>query len=119
MCLQVSTLVLFHRPFVVKKILNYKKILTFTCLIITIGFTLPTTLCQVYTEHKDLPTQVWEDVEIQMQRVEKDMKRIFGDKQNPLLVSVRSGAAISMPGEYPFISCKRIFYLSKIKIHQE
>jgi len=62
------------------------------------GFTMPTTLCQVYAEHGDLPKEIWDDLEINIKRIEKDTNKVFGDETNPLLFSVRSGAAISMPG---------------------
>jgi pyruvate,orthophosphate dikinase len=59
---------------------------------------MPTTLCQVYAEHGDLPKEIWDDLEINIKRIEKDTNKVFGDETNPLLFSVRSGAAISMPG---------------------
>lgn len=62
------------------------------------GFTLTTTLCQEYQETGDLTEEVWEDIRTAIQRVEVDMGKVFGDAENPLLVSCRSGAAISMPG---------------------
>jgi pyruvate,orthophosphate dikinase len=45
-----------------------------------------------------LPKSVWPKVLQSLAKVEEEMGRRFGDSQNPLLVSVRSGAAISMPG---------------------
>jgi pyruvate,orthophosphate dikinase len=62
------------------------------------GFTLTTQLCQEYQKTGDLSEEVWARVKLAIQRVEKDMGRKFGDPENPLLVSCRSGAAISMPG---------------------
>jgi pyruvate,orthophosphate dikinase len=62
------------------------------------GFTMPTTLCQVYAKHGNLPSEIWDDVQANVQRIEKETGKVFGDKVNPLLFSVRSGAAISMPG---------------------
>lgn len=62
------------------------------------GFTLTTQLCQEYQKTGDLSEEVWARVKLAIQRVEKDMGRKFGDPANPLLVSCRSGAAISMPG---------------------
>jgi pyruvate,orthophosphate dikinase len=62
------------------------------------GFTLITPLCQVYQKEDDLPAEMWDMVMDAIKRVEKDMGRTFGAKENPLLFSCRSGAAISMPG---------------------
>jgi pyruvate, orthophosphate dikinase len=62
------------------------------------GFTLTTPLCQVYDQHGDLPDDLWRQVELAIQRVERDMGRQFGDAEHPLLFSCRSGAALSMPG---------------------
>jgi pyruvate, orthophosphate dikinase len=65
------------------------------------GFTLTTALCRAYSESSggDLDDAVWEGVCTAMARVEADMGRRFGDtEKQPLLVSVRSGAAVSMPG---------------------
>ncbi|MGC8973317.1 MAG: pyruvate, phosphate dikinase [Thermoproteus sp.] len=46
----------------------------------------------------DLPQGLWEEVLQHMRRLEEKVGRKFGDPENPLLVSVRSGAAVSMPG---------------------
>ena len=46
----------------------------------------------------DLPPGLWEEVVEHMRRLEQKTGRRFGDPENPLLVSVRSGAAVSMPG---------------------
>jgi pyruvate, orthophosphate dikinase len=62
------------------------------------GFTLTTPLCQAYQTTGDITDEVWEGVKIAIQRVERDMFRKFGDVDNPLLLSCRSGAAVSMPG---------------------
>jgi hypothetical protein len=62
------------------------------------GFTLTTPLCTVYQKTNDLPPELWDEVSEQIARLEKDMGRQFGDSTNPLLLSCRSGAAISMPG---------------------
>ena len=62
------------------------------------GFTLTTPVCQVYQQTDDLPAELWDEVRVAIQRIEKDMGRKFGDTSNPLLFSCRSGAAISMPG---------------------
>lgn len=62
------------------------------------GFTLTTPLCQVFQESNDLPEEMWAEVENAIKTVEADMGRKFGDSENPLLFSCRSGAAVSMPG---------------------
>lgn len=46
----------------------------------------------------DLPPGLWEEVVEHMRRLEQKTGKKFGDPENPLLVSVRSGAAVSMPG---------------------
>lgn len=63
------------------------------------GFTISTEVCDLY--HKNggkWPEEVLKQVETQLQRLEKEMGQKLGDTQDPLLVSVRSGAAESMPG---------------------
>lgn len=63
------------------------------------GFTITTEVCTYYYEHnKTYPKELKKQVENALKRVEKVMGMKFGDKNNPLLVSVRSGARISMPG---------------------
>lgn len=62
------------------------------------GFTLTTPLCQIYQQTGDLPPEMWDEVKKAISRLEHDMGKKFGDPNNPLLVSCRSGAAMSMPG---------------------
>jgi pyruvate,orthophosphate dikinase len=63
------------------------------------GFTLSTEVCTAYYENnKNYPQVLKKQVEDSLKRMEKEMGAIFGDKNNPLLVSVRSGARASMPG---------------------
>jgi pyruvate,orthophosphate dikinase len=63
------------------------------------GFTISTEACLGYFESgKKYPPGMWEQAQQGLKRVEKSMKAGFGDPQNPLLVSVRSGARASMPG---------------------
>lgn len=62
------------------------------------GFTITTEACAAYLEHKSLPAEFWKGVKKYMQGLEKETGKGFGSTNNPLLVSVRSGAAISMPG---------------------
>jgi len=63
------------------------------------GFTITTEVCTAYYENnKKYPKELISQVEIALPKVEKLMGMKFGDKNNPLLVSVRSGARSSMPG---------------------
>ncbi|MFA5276472.1 MAG: pyruvate, phosphate dikinase, partial [Candidatus Omnitrophota bacterium] len=63
------------------------------------GFTLTTDVCTYYYQHhRTYPSTLKAEVNKALERVEKLMLRKFGDAQNPLLVSVRSGARKSMPG---------------------
>eukprot|EP00548_Thalassiothrix_antarctica_P006977 CAMPEP_0194147262 /NCGR_PEP_ID=MMETSP0152-20130528/22619_1 /TAXON_ID=1049557 /ORGANISM="Thalassiothrix antarctica, Strain L6-D1" /LENGTH=911 /DNA_ID=CAMNT_0038847983 /DNA_START=156 /DNA_END=2891 /DNA_ORIENTATION=- len=62
------------------------------------GFTLTTLLCQQFQETGDLTPELWEAVKKSVEQVEKDTGKKYGDGENPLLFSCRSGAAVSMPG---------------------
>ena len=63
------------------------------------GFTITTEVCTYYYKHnKKYPKELKKQVLSALKKVEKIMGSKFGDKKNPLLVSVRSGARISMPG---------------------
>ncbi|HUG55719.1 MAG TPA: pyruvate, phosphate dikinase [Candidatus Limnocylindrales bacterium] len=63
------------------------------------GFTITTEACNAYfAAGKKLPPGVWDQVERALARVERATGKRLGDPKNPLLVSVRSGAAMSMPG---------------------
>ncbi|MCG8591939.1 MAG: pyruvate, phosphate dikinase [Proteobacteria bacterium] len=63
------------------------------------GFTISTEVCAEYNRRGGkLPRPVREAVQKALARVERLMKRRFGDADAPLLVSVRSGARVSMPG---------------------
>ncbi len=63
------------------------------------GFTITTEVCTYYYKHnKKYPKELKKQVLDSLKKVEKIMGAKFGDKKNPLLVSVRSGARISMPG---------------------
>jgi pyruvate,orthophosphate dikinase len=63
------------------------------------GFTISTRVCNYfYDHHGKYPKGLAEGVKKSVARVEKALGRKFGDAQNPLLVSVRSGARVSMPG---------------------
>lgn len=63
------------------------------------GFTITTEVCTLYYKNnKKYPKELKSQVDAAMKRVEKIMGKRFGDPDNPLLVSVRSGARSSMPG---------------------
>jgi pyruvate,orthophosphate dikinase len=63
------------------------------------GFTITTEVCAHYYQNKKTyPKGLKEEVDCALEKVEKLMGRKFGDSNNPLLVSVRSGARRSMPG---------------------
>jgi pyruvate,orthophosphate dikinase len=63
------------------------------------GFTITTQACNAYYEAgKELPPGLWDDIVAHMKELEQQTAKGFGDPENPLLVSVRSGAAFSMPG---------------------
>jgi pyruvate,orthophosphate dikinase len=62
------------------------------------GFTIASNLCLHYLESRQFPKRLQAQVENALQRVETATGKHFGDGENPLLVSVRSGAAVSMPG---------------------
>ncbi len=63
------------------------------------GFTITTETCKKYYENnKKLPKTLMADVKKNIAKIEKKTGKTWNAKSNPLLVSVRSGAAISMPG---------------------
>ena len=63
------------------------------------GFTITTEICAYYYAHGgEYPAELKEQTEQALQRLEEIIGCRFGDLKNPLLVSVRSGSAISMPG---------------------
>src|SRR5262245_50771086 len=63
------------------------------------GFTIPTSVCTYFYEHgKTYPKELKTQVEKALDYVGKLTGKAFGDSNNPLLVSVRSGARASMPG---------------------
>jgi len=63
------------------------------------GFTISTEMCTVYYKMaRKYPPELDKQIRAAMARVEKIMGAKFGDPKNPLLVSVRSGARVSMPG---------------------
>ncbi|HEY7781888.1 MAG TPA: pyruvate, phosphate dikinase [Ktedonobacterales bacterium] len=63
------------------------------------GFTITTEACnEYYREGKQFPAGLWDQALAALRVVERDTGKTFGDRANPLLVSVRSGAKFSMPG---------------------
>ncbi|MET0938302.1 MAG: pyruvate, phosphate dikinase [Gaiellaceae bacterium] len=62
------------------------------------GFTITTEACRAYMTEKQLPDGLEEEVAEHMRRLEQRTGKRFGHPSDPLLVSVRSGAAVSMPG---------------------
>jgi len=62
------------------------------------GFTISAKLCLTYLEQGTFPDDLREEVDRHLKQLERISKKKFGDPDNPLLVSVRSGAAVSMPG---------------------
>lgn len=63
------------------------------------GFTITTETCNLFYElGKKYPDGLNEQINANLKKLEKQMDMYFNDKKNPLLVSVRSGAAVSMPG---------------------
>jgi pyruvate,orthophosphate dikinase len=63
------------------------------------GFTISTEVCDYYYKHgKKYPKELQKQIDENIKKLEKAMSAKLGDSNNPLLVSVRSGAAVSMPG---------------------
>ncbi len=63
------------------------------------GFTITTEVCtEYYTSGKQLPNGLIDEIKACLADVEKQLGKTLGDKNNPLLLSVRSGAKFSMPG---------------------
>tara|TARA_B100001175_G_scaffold134678_1_gene114507 strand:- start:3994 stop:6660 length:2667 start_codon:yes stop_codon:yes gene_type:complete len=63
------------------------------------GFTISTEVCDLfYKNNKKINSKVLKEINKELKNIEKDTGKKFGDLKNPLLVSVRSGARVSMPG---------------------
>jgi len=63
------------------------------------GFTISTEVCKYYYDHRHkYPDEMRAQIDRNLAKLEKEMELKFGDGEDPLLLSVRSGAAISMPG---------------------
>ena len=62
------------------------------------GFVITTDTCSLYLKNKQLPADLMDEVRQQIADIEQTTGKHFGGASDPLLVSVRSGSAISMPG---------------------
>ena len=63
------------------------------------GFTISTEVCDLfYKNHKKINAAVLKQIRTEINNIEKETGKKFGDLKNPLLLSVRSGARVSMPG---------------------
>jgi len=63
------------------------------------GFTISTNVCELfYKTKKKLNSKVINQIKSELKVIERDVKKKFGDLKDPLLLSVRSGARVSMPG---------------------
>jgi pyruvate, orthophosphate dikinase len=63
------------------------------------GFTISTKVCETfYKNKKKLNANLINQIKKELKVIEKDVSKKFGDLKNPLLLSVRSGARVSMPG---------------------
>ena len=63
------------------------------------GFTISTEVCDLfYKNNKKIDQKILKNIKFEIKNIEKDSGKKFGDLKNPLLISVRSGARISMPG---------------------
>ena len=62
------------------------------------GFVITTEVCRKYMQNPGIMDEIWPDVKNYVAQLEEETGKKFNDSKNPLLVSVRSGAPISMPG---------------------
>src|ERR687888_1335720 len=62
------------------------------------GFTITTDACRDYLKERELPEGLQAEIDEHLGALEEKTGKRFGDPRDPLLVSVRSGAAVSMPG---------------------
>ncbi len=63
------------------------------------GFTISTKACNYYlSNHGNYPSTLKKEIENALLAVERKTSKVFGGRENPLLISVRSGAPVSMPG---------------------
>ncbi len=91
-----------HAPIKVKEILGGKGAglaeMTNIGIPVPPGFTISTRACVYYLKRKDYPRGLAKEIEKGINYIESVTGRRYGDPENPLLVSVRSGARVSMPG---------------------
>ncbi len=86
------------------------------------GFTISTKVCELfYKNKKKLPSFIIKSIKKELKSIEKTSKKKFGDLKNPLLVSVRSGSRVSMPGMMDTVlnlglNDKTVFALAKKNI---
>ena len=62
------------------------------------GFIISAEVCKYYLSEGQYPPELKDEVNVTLRKLEKVTGKKFGDIENPLLVSARSGAAVSMPG---------------------
>ena len=62
------------------------------------GFTVTTEVCNYFIENKSFPDKFDKELETALTDLEKITKKKFNDDKTPLLLSVRSGGKVSMPG---------------------
>tara|TARA_B100001057_G_scaffold360300_1_gene362610 strand:+ start:3744 stop:6407 length:2664 start_codon:yes stop_codon:yes gene_type:complete len=63
------------------------------------GFTISTKVCEIfYKDKKKLNSKIKSQIQKELKSIEREVSKKFGDLRNPLLLSVRSGARVSMPG---------------------
>ena len=62
------------------------------------GFTITTEVCNYYIENNSMPENFDKELKASISNLEKYSGKVFGNSENPLLLSVRSGGKISMPG---------------------
>ncbi len=63
------------------------------------GFTISTQMCEIFYKNKrKLTPKICKEIKKELKKIETKTKKKFGDNKNPLLVSVRSGSRVSMPG---------------------
>ncbi len=62
------------------------------------GFNLTTHAAQAFHEKNSIPFEVWEEIKSQLSVLEQKVGKKFGDPENPLILSARSGGVVSLPG---------------------
>ncbi len=63
------------------------------------GFTISTAVCDIfYKNKKKLSPKIKKQINLELKKIEKENNKVFGSLEDPLLLSVRSGARVSMPG---------------------